>query len=198
MSTLPFHVMAKLIGARCNLACKYCYYLEKEPLLYADRGVLRMDDVTLEAFVRDYIAAQPYGTDVVFAWQGGEPTLLGLEFFQRAVAFQKRHASGRAIQNALQTNGTLFDDRWGAFLRGEKFLVGISFDGPTLLHDAYRVDRAGRPTWKRVRAGLSALRRHGVDFNTVSAHPSPPGPHPAPRPPSRPPRATIPAKAPRA
>ena len=168
MNALPFHVMAKPIGARCNLACKYCYYLEKEPLLYADRGVPRMDDATLETFVRDYIAAQPAGGDVIFAWQGGEPTLLGLAFFQRAVALQKRHAAGRTIQNALQTNGTLLDDCWGAFLRAERFLVGISFDGPTLLHDAYRVDRAGRPTWKRVRAGLSVLRRHGVDFNTLT------------------------------
>lgn len=168
MSTLSFHVMAKPIGARCNLACKYCYYLEKEPLLYADRGVPRMDDATLETFVRDYIAAQPAGGDVMFAWQGGEPTLLGLEYFQRVVALQKRYAAGRAIQNALQTNGTLLDDRWGAFLRAEKFLVGISFDGPALLHDTYRVDRAGRPTWKRVRAGLSVLRRHGVDFNTLT------------------------------
>lgn len=165
---LPFHVMTKPIGARCNLECRYCYYLEKEPLLYPDQGVPRMDDETLECFVRDYIAAQPPGADVVFAWQGGEPTLLGLDFFKRAVALQKHYAGSRKIQNAFQTNGTLLDDKWAAFFRAEDFLIGISFDGPGRLHDQYRVDRSGRPTWDKVRAGLSALRRHGVAFNTLT------------------------------
>jgi uncharacterized protein len=160
--------MAKPAGSRCNLACTYCYYLEKERLLYPDRPGPRMDDATLEIFVRDYLAAQPEGADTFFAWQGGEPTLLGLDFFRRVVALQQIHAAGRRVHNALQTNGTLLDDRWGAFLREHGFLVGISFDGPALLHDAHRVDRAGRPTWRSVRAGLSTLRRHGVAFNTLT------------------------------
>lgn len=165
----PFHVMAKPIGARCNLACTYCYYLEKTALLHPpDSGALRMSDATLEVFVRDYIAAQPAGAEIIFAWQGGEPTLLGLDFFRRVVELQKYYAPGRTVQNAFQTNGTLLDDAWAAFFRAEKFLVGISFDGPKLLHDTYRVDRAERPTWDRVRAGLSALRRHAVQFNTLT------------------------------
>jgi len=165
---LPFHVMTKAAGARCNLACRYCYYLEKEPLLYPEPGMPRMDDATLECFVRDYIAAQPIGSPAVFAWQGGEPTLLGLGFYERAVALQKRHAGARRVQNAFQTNGTLLNDEWAAFFRREDFLVGISFDGPAALHDSYRVDRQGRATWSRVREGLSALRRHGVAFNTLT------------------------------
>ncbi len=139
-------MLAKPIGSRCNLACSYCFYLEKEPLLYPDAGVPRMNDATLEKFVRDYLAAQP-GEEVQFAWQGGEPALMGVEFFERAVALQRRYAAGRSVTNAIQTNGTLLDDRWAAFLAREKFLVGLSVDGPRALHDAYRVDRGGRPTW---------------------------------------------------
>lgn len=167
-AALPFHVMTKPVGARCNLECRYCYYLEKEPLLYPDKGVPRMDEATLEIFIRDYIAAQPAGNAAMFAWQGGEPTLLGLDYFKRVVELQRRHAGSRKVQNAFQTNGTLIDDRWAEFFRQEEFLVGISFDGPAALHDAYRVDRQGKATWEKVRAGLSALRRHGVAFNTLT------------------------------
>jgi uncharacterized protein len=159
--------MAKPIGARCNLACRYCFYLEKEDALYPGAGVPRMSDATLERFVRDYLAAQP-GEEVNFAWQGGEPTLLGVEFFACAVALQRQYAAGRRVTNALQTNGTLLDDRWGEFLAREKFLVGLSLDGPRALHDAHRVDRGGRPTWARVMRGLRVLRRHGVEFNTLT------------------------------
>ena len=159
--------MAKPIGARCNLECTYCFYLEKEPALYPGAGVARMSEATLERFVRDYIAAQP-GGEVVFAWQGGEPTLMGVAFFQRAVALQRRYAGGRQVSNALQTNGTLLDDEWGEFLAREKFLVGLSLDGPRLLHDPYRVDRGGRPTWERVMQGLRLLKRHCVQFNTLT------------------------------
>lgn len=164
----PFHVMAKPIGARCNLECRYCYYLEKERAFYPDAGVPRMDDATLEAFVRDHIAAQPVDAEIHFAWQGGEPTLLGLDTFRRIVAWQRHHGPGRVIHNALQTNGTLLDDDWGGFLHEEKFLVGISLDGPRALHDAYRLDRGGRPTWEKVMAGLRVLRRHRVEFNTLT------------------------------
>ena len=163
----PFHVLAKPIGARCNLECSYCFYLEKEPVLYAGAGPSRMSDATLERFVRDYLAAQP-GDEVAFAWQGGEPTLMGVRFFERVVALQRQYAAGRRVTNALQTNGTLLDDSWGAFLAREQFLVGLSLDGPRPLHDAYRVDRGGRPTWDRVMQGLKVLKRHQVQFNTLT------------------------------
>ena len=137
----PFHVMSKPIGSRCNLDCSYCFYLEKEKL-YTDAGGMRMKPEVLEAYVRDYIAAQP-GPTVNFAWQGGEPTLLGVDFFRTAVALQAKYAQGKTIENAFQTNGVLLDDEWGAFLHAERFLVGISIDGPAALHDAYRVDKGG-------------------------------------------------------
>lgn len=160
--------MAKPIGARCNLACKYCYYLEKERAFYPGAGVPRMSDATLERFIRDYIAAQPPDAEIDFAWQGGEPTLLGLETFRRIVAWQRAYAPGRVVNNALQTNGTLLDDAWGKFLRAENFLVGISLDGLRHLHDPYRIDAGGRPTWEKVMRGLRVLRRHRVEFNTLT------------------------------
>ncbi len=159
--------MAKPIGARCNLDCRYCFYLDKETTVYPGAGVPRMSEATLERFVRDYLAAQP-GEEVTFAWQGGEPTLLGIEFFAHAVALQRRYAAGRRVTNSLQTNGTLLDQAWGEFLAREKFLVGISIDGPRALHDAYRVDRAGRPTWDKVMRGLRVLKKHRVEFNTLT------------------------------
>ena len=164
----PFHVLAKPIGARCNLECRYCFYLEKEPALYPDTGVPRMSEATLERFVRGYIAAQPGSAEVMFGWQGGEPTLLGVAFFERVVELQRQYAAGRPVANALQTNGTLLDDEWGEFLAREKFLVGLSIDGPRLLHDPYRVDRGGRPTWEKVMQGLRLLKRHRVQFNTLT------------------------------
>lgn len=129
--------------------------------------MLRMSDATLECFVRDYLATQS-GDEVTFAWQGGEPTLLGMEFFRRAIEHQQRYAAGRRVTNALQTNGTLLDDAWGEFLARERFLVGLSLDGPAALHDAYRVDRGGAPTWHDVMRGLKVLRKHGVEFNTLT------------------------------
>ena len=163
----PFHVLAKPIGSRCNLACRYCFYLEKETLLYPTAESPRMTEATLEKFVRDYLAAQP-GEEVAFAWQGGEPTLMGVEFFERAVKLQRHYAAGRRVTNALQTNGTLLDDRWAAFLAREKFLVGLSLDGPRPLHDAYRLDRSDRPTWDKVMRGLKLLKKHRVEFNTLT------------------------------
>ncbi|MDO8541382.1 MAG: anaerobic sulfatase maturase [Opitutaceae bacterium] len=163
----PFHVLAKPIGARCNLDCRYCFYLDKETTLYPGLGVPRMSDATLERFTRDYLAAQP-GEEVVFSWQGGEPTLLGVEFFARAVALQRRYAAGRRVTNALQTNGTLLDASWGEFLAREKFLVGVSIDGPRTLHDGYRTDQAGQPTWEKVMRGIRRLKKHRVEFNTLT------------------------------
>jgi uncharacterized protein len=162
----PFHVLAKPIGARCNLDCSYCFYLEKEAL-YPGSSIRRMTPEVLETYVRDYIAAQPAPV-VNFAWQGGEPTLLGVAFFRRVVALQQHYAGGKTVENAFQTNGVLLDDEWGEFLARNKFLVGISIDGPAHLHDAYRVDRDGKPTFERVVRGLEVLRKHGVEFNTLT------------------------------
>lgn len=162
----PFHLMTKPVGSKCNLDCSYCFYLEKERL-YGEPGNMRMKPEVLEAYVRDYIAAQP-SPNVSFAWQGGEPTLLGVNFFREAVALQARYAQGKTIENAFQTNGVLLDDGWGEFLAQNRFLVGVSIDGPTHLHDAYRVDKGGRPTFERVMAGLQILKKHRVEFNTLT------------------------------
>jgi uncharacterized protein len=140
--------------------------LEKEKL-YTEAGSMRMTPEVLETYVRDYIAAQP-GPVVNFAWQGGEPTLLGVEFYRTAVALQLKHAQGKTIENAFQTNGVLLDDEWGEFLARHRFLVGISIDGPAHLHDAYRVDKGGKPTFDRVMAGLDVLKKHRIEFNTLT------------------------------
>lgn len=162
-----FQVVAKPSGPLCNLGCRYCFYLEKEKL-YAGTPAWKMDERVLDVFIRDYIAAQDAPT-VGFVWQGGEPTLIGLDFFRRAVELQRRYAGGKRIENALQTNGVLLDDEWGAFLAREGFLVGLSIDGPRALHDRHRVDRGGQPTFDRVIKGLEVLRNHGVAFNTLTA-----------------------------
>ena len=162
----PFHAMTKPIGPICNLDCKYCFYLEKEALYGGERKWAMSDDV-LERYVAQYIRGQP-GRRVSFAWQGGEPTLLGVRFFRKVVELQARYAGGREIANALQTNGTLLDDEWGAFLKQHQFLVGVSVDGPRELHDAYRVDKQGRGSFDAVMRGVDVLKRHGVDFNTLT------------------------------
>lgn len=167
-SALPsaFHVMLKPRGAVCNLDCRYCYYLRKEQL-YPDSR-FSMKDELLEAFTRQYIEAQ-HVPEVTFAWQGGEPTLMGLDFFERAIEFQARYRRpGMTIHNALQTNGVTLDDEWCRFFRQHNFLVGISIDGPNKLHDTYRVDKSGRPTFDRVMAGLELLKKHHVEFNTLT------------------------------
>jgi uncharacterized protein len=163
----PFHVMAKPHGPICNLDCTYCYYLEKENL-YATKGRdYRMSDTVLESYIRQYIQSQP-AQHVSFAWQGGEPTLLGVPFFERVLELQKKYAGDKIIDNALQTNGTLLDDAWGEFLARNKFLIGLSIDGPAEIHDAYRVDKGGQPTFARVMHGLDTLKKHGVEFNTLT------------------------------
>ncbi|HTQ37578.1 MAG TPA: anaerobic sulfatase maturase [Pirellulales bacterium] len=161
-----FHVLTKPIGPICNLDCKYCFYLEKEKLYPGERKWAMSDDV-LEAYILQYIAGQA-GPEVYFAWQGGEPTLLGVGFFQRAIELQRKYAGGKHIFNALQTNGTLLDDDWCAFFSEHAFLVGLSIDGPAELHDAYRVDKHGGKTFEAVMRGLGFLQKHGVDFNTLT------------------------------
>ena len=165
-----FHIMTKPIGPICNLDCRYCFYLEKENYYTADRKVhpsWAMSPETLELYIQQYIEAQP-GHEVQFAWQGGEPTLLGVAYFENVVRLQAKYANGKQIQNALQTNGTLLDDAWGRFLADNQFLVGVSIDGPADLHDIYRVDKQQRPTFDRVMKGISVLRSHKVDFNTLT------------------------------
>jgi uncharacterized protein len=161
-----FHLMAKPIGPICNLDCKYCFYLEKEKL-YPDTRQWKMSDAVLEAYVKQYIEQQN-APEINFAWQGGEPTLLGVDFFEKAVALQQRYANGKRIHNALQTNGTLLDDQWGAFLAEHQFLVGLSIDGPRQLHDFYRVDKQQKPTFDAVMRGLGFLKKHQVEFNTLT------------------------------
>ena len=161
-----FHIMAKPIGAICNLDCKYCFYLEKEKL-YPPNEHFRMSDEVLVQFVRQYIAAQD-GPEVTFAWQGGEPTLMGVEFFRKAVALQKQFADGKKISNTLQTNATLLDDEWCAFLAENQFLTGVSVDGPRELHDAYRVDKQQQPTFEAVMRGVELLKKHKAEFNTLT------------------------------
>ncbi len=161
-----FHVMTKPIGPICNLDCTYCFYLEKEKLFPSNES-FRMNDTVLEAYIRQYIDGQNT-PEVGFAWQGGEPTLMGVEFFRKVVALQQKFANGKKIQNALQTNGTLLDDEWGAFLAESGFLVGLSIDGPAKLHDAYRVDKKQRPTFDKVMGGLTLLKKHAVEFNTLT------------------------------
>ena len=163
-----FNVMCKPIGATCNLNCTYCYYLEKQAL-YAGTQLPRMSDALLEQFIRQYIEQQDAPV-VQFVWQGGEPTLLGIDFFKKVLALQKKYLAGtqKQVENALQTNGTLLNDEWGAFLAENKFLVGISIDGPEACHDANRRSRNGDKTWHKVMAGIELLKRYGVDFNTLT------------------------------
>jgi uncharacterized protein len=171
-----FHAMAKPGGADCNLDCVYCFYLEKAAL-YRDAGSggnsrnggpHRMNDEVLEAYVRQTIAATPKDNDVVFTWQGGEPTLLGTGFFERAVRLQQRYGEGRRISNSFQTNGLLIDDTWCAFFRQHDFLIGLSLDGPAQIHDAYRVTRGGRPSHALVMRALALLQAHRVRYNVLA------------------------------
>lgn len=166
----PFHVIAKPIGALCNIDCAYCFYLDKEQLYdHASRRAFRMADEVLERYVQQYLEAQPPGQEVNFSWQGGEPTLLGLPFFRRVVELQAEHARpGQRVTNSLQTNGMLLDDAWCELLREHGFLVGISIDGTQARHDRYRLDKAGRGTFSRVMRGLEALQRHGVEHNVLT------------------------------
>jgi len=161
-----FHVMAKPIGPICNLDCTYCYYLEKEKLFPKGEN-FKMRPEVLEAYIRQYIESQNT-PEVTFAWQGGEPTLLGLDYFQQIIELQRKHSGGRKINNTLQTNGILLDDKWCLFFKENEFLIGLSIDGPRRLHDIYRVDKGQKPTFDRVMAGMKLLKKHKVEFNTLT------------------------------
>ncbi len=158
--------MVKPRGSICNLDCHYCFYLKKEKL-YPD-GHFRMSDETLEQYTIQYINAQQ-APEITFAWQGGEPTLMGLDFYRKAVELQAKHCKpGMHIQNAFQTNGTLLNDEWCEFLHQNDFLIGLSIDGPRHLHDTYRQDKGGRPTFEHVFRAAELLKKHQVEFNTLT------------------------------
>ncbi|MBL0142353.1 MAG: anaerobic sulfatase maturase [Betaproteobacteria bacterium] len=160
------HVVAKPIGPACNLDCEYCFYLEKKAL-FAAKDSYRMSDEVLRAFIESYVSAQP--TPVVeFVWQGGEPTLLGLDFFRRVIELQKPYLKRKTIRNSLQTNGVLLDDEWCAFLKHHEFMVGISLDGPQEIHDRYRKTRKGLGTFEETTRGLKLLQKHRVEYNVLA------------------------------
>lgn len=159
------HVMAKPTGSTCNLDCTYCFYLEKHKL-YPGKSQVFMNDQTLENYIRQHIEAQP-GDTVEFAWQGGEPTLAGLGFYEKASQLQKKYASGKTIQNSLQTNGILLNKVWCEFFQKNQWLIGISIDGPAELHDRYRVNRSGKPSHHKVLAAIDLLKHYKVEFNLL-------------------------------
>ena len=161
-----FNIIAKPSGSRCNLNCTYCFYLEKSKL-YPDEKNQRMPDRVLEAYIRQYIDSQPV-EEVTFVWQGGEPTLMGIEFFEKALYLQRKYNGGKTIRNAFQTNGILLDDDWGKFLAENNFLVGISIDGPADIHDKYRRFKGGQPSFEKVMQGLGILKKYRVEFNTLT------------------------------
>ena len=162
----PFYVMTKPVGSACNLACDYCYYLEKSNL-YADTSRHLMSESLLEKFVEDYIQSQTT-PDVLFMWHGGEPLLRPISFYEKAVSLQKQYSQGRRIENTLQTNGLLLTDEWCEFFKKNNWLIGISIDGPQFLHDEYRVTKNEAPTFDKVMQGVNLLKKHGVEWNALS------------------------------
>lgn len=171
-----FHVMAKPSGSACNLQCDYCFFLKKESLYPGSN--FRMSEVVQEAYIRQLLQYHR-GASVTVAWQGGEPTLMGLDFFRRSLELQRKYRKpGMQIENTFQTNGVLLDDQWCRFFHQNNFLVGLSLDGPGRLHDFYRKDKAGRPTFRRVVRAVGLLKKHGVEFNILCAVSSKNGDHP--------------------
>lgn len=162
----PLYVMLKPAGAHCNLACKYCYYLEKNKLYPTAQRHLMSDDM-LEQFTREYIEAQTM-SQVLFTWHGGEPLLRSIDFYRKALSLQQKYAGGRRIDNVIQTNGTLLTDEWCEFFAQNHWLVGISIDGPQPDHDHYRLTAAGKPSWKKVMQGIKLLKKHGVEWNAMA------------------------------
>ncbi|UKK51674.1 anaerobic sulfatase-maturation protein [Prevotella sp. E13-17] len=164
----PLYVMAKPVGSLCNLACKYCYYLEKSQLYtnLPQNERFNMDDRTLETFISQYIESQTQ-PQVLFTWHGGEPLMRPISFYKRVLELQKRYARGRIIENCLQTNGTLLTDEWCEFFRANNWLIGISIDGSQDLHDEYRRARGGQPSFYKVMRGIRLLQKHGVEWNAM-------------------------------
>ena len=160
-----FSTMVKPAGSACNLDCSYCYYLDKA-VQYGGKEAV-MSDELLREYIRQYITANAVDM-VTFCWHGGEPLLLGLDFYRRAMEYQKEFAGRKRIMNTIQTNATLIDEEWCKFFRMNGFLVGVSLDGPQDIHDGFRLDKRGRPTWERVMASVDMLKHYGVEFNTLS------------------------------
>src|SRR5512134_3833311 len=164
---VAFHLLAKPTGAICNLDCEYCFFLSKEMLYPGSR--FRMADELLETYLQQLIEAHARSPEVAVAWQGGEPTMMGLDFFRRSVELAEQlKLPHQRIVYTIQTNGTLLDDEWGAFLAEHGFLVGLSIDGPREMHDTFRVDKGGKGSFDRVMEGLGVLQRHGVDWNALT------------------------------
>lgn len=162
----PLYVMAKPAGSACNLACEYCYYLEKKDL-YGGHKKQMMDDATLERFIKQYIEAQT-GDTVQFTWHGGEALIRSIDFYKKALELQKKYANGKNIENSLQTNGILLTDEWCRFLRENNWLVGLSIDGPQQFHDEYRLSADGKPSFMRVMRAIRLLQKHRVEWNAMA------------------------------
>ena len=162
----PLYVMLKPAGAHCNLACKYCYYLEKDNLYDKSHRHI-MSDEMLEQFTREYIEAQTM-PQVLFTWHGGEPLMRSIDFYKKALALQKKYARGRRIDNVIQTNGTMLTDEWCEFFAQNNWLVGISIDGPQKYHDHYRLTTTGNPSWQKVMHGIELLKKHHVEWNAMA------------------------------
>ena len=163
----PLYVMTKAIGAACNLACDYCYYLEKTNLYKQDTSKFVMSDELLETFTKEYINSQTM-PQVLFTWHGGETLMRPLSFYKKAVELQKQYANGRTIDNVIQTNGTLLTDEWCEFFKENNWLVGVSIDGPQEFHDEYRKNRMGRPSFVKVMHGVELLKKHEVEWNAMA------------------------------
>ncbi|MDC7240505.1 MAG: radical SAM protein, partial [Spirochaetales bacterium] len=171
VSQYPFNLITKPIGPLCNLHCAYCFYLSKEELFFHEKKKeYIMSPKVLERYVKEYIQSQPpTAQEVVFAWQGGEPTLLGTGFFEDVLRLQKKHnIRNIKISNSIQTNGTLITDEMARFFKENDFLVGISIDGPEELHNRYRLNRSGKDSFHQVMAGIEKLKKHSVEFNTLT------------------------------
>ncbi len=162
----PLYVMLKPAGAMCNLACEYCYYLEKSHM-YNEGPKTLMSDSLLEHFVKQYIESQTT-PNVLFLWHGGETMMRPLSFYQKALELQKKYARGRTIDNAFQTNGTMLTDEWCRFFKENNWLVGVSIDGPKEVHNAYRQNRLGQPSYDQVMRGINLLNKHGVKWNAMA------------------------------
>lgn len=162
----PLYVMLKPVGSVCNLACDYCYYLEKEKL-YPETKNTVMSEQLLEKFIREYLEAQTT-QQVLFTWHGGETLMRPISFYQKALELQRKYAAGRQIDNCIQTNGTLLNDAWCEFFKANNFLVGVSIDGPQEFHDEYRRNRQGQPSFYKVMQGIKLLKKHGVEYNGMA------------------------------
>ncbi|TNF39623.1 MAG: anaerobic sulfatase-maturation protein [Bacteroidetes bacterium] len=161
-----FATMVKPMGSACNLNCSYCYYLDKAPTIYQDHEPLMPPDV-LEEYIKQYIEANEV-PEVTFVWHGGEPLMAGIDYYRKAVELQRKYAGGKAILNSLQTNGIMMNADWCRFFHANRFLIGLSIDGPRDIHDAYRVNKAGRPSFDKAMAAVSLMRQYGVEYNTLS------------------------------